>query len=290
MKNSLMIIISSNKPLYPKQLKRLYTPPKQLYIESKNWEAIVNMPMLAVVGTRRPSSYATHECARIVREIASRGVCIVGGLALGIDGIAHRAALESGGVTIAVLPAGLEHVYPSSHRQLANDIITNGGALITEHPPHAKIAYKGNFVARNRIVAGLSAAVFIPEATEKSGSLHTAQFAIESGIDVCAMPGQISNPQSAGCHHLIQAGAGLITSSDDIANIIGITAHPHSAQVTATTPEEARILTCIGKGIHDANDIQIASKLPVTQFQQTLTMLEISGKIKAGGANSWYIT
>lgn len=284
-----MIIVSPKKPFYPKQLERLHSPPQQLYIESANWESIVSMPMLAVVGTRRPSSYATHECGRIVRELAGRGVCIVGGLALGIDGIAHRAALEAGGVTIAVLPAGLNNICPSSHRQLAKDIVACGGALITEHPPQSAIAYKGNFIARNRIVAGLSAAVFIPEAAEKSGSLHTAQFAIESGIDVCAMPGQISNPQSTGCHHLIQAGAALVINSDDIANIMGIAAHPHSTNVVVASAEEARILQCIASGIHDANELQIACKLPITQFQQTLSMLEISGKIKAGGGNSWYI-
>jgi DNA processing protein len=284
-----MLILSEKNSQYPPKLQRLHSPPKQLFVESQNWEELLQMPMLAVVGTRKPSSYGASATAQLVREVASRGVCIVSGLALGTDSIAHRAVLEVGGRTIAVLPSGLESIYPATHRQLAKDIVKSGGALVTEFTPRTTAAFKSNFIQRNRIIAGLSKAVFIPEAAAQSGSLHTAQFALESGIDVCAMPGQISNPLAEGCHNLIKAGAGVITSSDDILAILGISAEHHSAQ-TANTPEEKIILDAIAQGIHDADDIFAQSTMPITQFNQTLTMLEIQGRITPRGGNTWYLS
>lgn len=283
-----MLILSEKNSQYPPQLKRLHSPPKQLFIESDNWEELLQMPMLAVVGTRKPTSYGANTTAQLVREVASRGVCIVSGLALGTDSIAHKAALEVGGKTIAILPSGLESIYPATHRQLAKNIVSSGGALVTEFTPKTTAAFKGNFIQRNRIIAGLSKAVFIPEAAAKSGSLHTAQFAIESGIDVCAMPGLISNPLAEGCHNLIKAGAGVVTSADDILAILGISAEHHNAQ-TANTLEEKLILDAITKGIHDADEIFAMCDMPITQFNQTLTMLEIQGRISPRGGNTWYL-
>jgi DNA processing protein len=287
-KDLLMLILSEKNTQYPAQLQRLHSPPKQLFVDSQNWEELLQMPMLAVVGTRKPSSYGASASAQIIREVASRGVCIVSGLALGTDSIAHNAALEVGGATIAVLPSGLDTIYPASHRQLAKDIATNGGALVTEFTPKSTLAFKSNFIQRNRIIAGISNAVFIPEAAAKSGSLHTAQFALESGIDVCAMPGLISNPLAEGCHNLIKAGAGVITSADDILAVLGISAEHHASQ-TANSPEEKQILDAITQGIHDADEIFAECTMPITQFNQTLTMLEIQGRIFPRGGNTWFI-
>lgn len=285
-----MLTLTPKHNLYPSQLNRLHSPPKQLYVNSSSWESLLAKPLLAVVGTRRPSSYAANVCAQFVRELAGKGVCIVSGLALGIDSIAHTAAIEAGGTTIAVLPSGLSTIYPASHRQLAGIIVNEGGALISEYPPNVTASYKGNFIERNRIIAGLCTAVFIPEAAAKSGSLHTAQFAIDSGIDVCVLPGQVTNPLTEGCHRLIQAGAALITSSDDIANMLGITSHPHASQMpTAATKQEAVLLELIANDIHDGEDIFAQSEMAIAEFNQTITMLEISGKIKAGSANTWYL-
>jgi DNA processing protein len=286
-----MLTITQKHNLYPNQLNRLHSAPKQLYVESSNWESLLQQPILAVVGTRRPSSYAATVCAQFVREIASKGVCIVSGLALGIDSIAHQAAIEVGGSTIAVLPAGLSTVYPASHRNLAKEIVKRNGALVSEYPSHISTAFKPHFIERNRIIAGLSSAVFIPEAAAKSGSLHTAQFAIDSGIDVCALPGSVTNPLSEGCHRLIQSGAALIATSDDITNVLGIAGNPHNVRTKiAANSEEASLIDLIESGIHDADELLQASHLAITVFNQTLTMLEITGKIRSGGGNSWYLT
>ncbi|HPD98722.1 MAG TPA: DNA-processing protein DprA [Candidatus Saccharibacteria bacterium] len=283
-----MLILSEKNQSYPSQLSRLHTPPKQLYIESHNWPEILTMPMLAVVGSRKPSPYGVSNTTQIVREVASKNICIVSGLALGTDSIAHKAALEVGGRTIAVLPSGLENVYPASHRNLAKDIVASGGALISEYTPKTNASYKGNFIQRNRIIAGLSNLIFIPEAAIKSGSLHTAQFAIDSGIDICAMPGHITNPLAAGCHNLIRSGAAIITGADDILNMLGISASERTMPMAANESEKT-LLDLIARGVHEAEILLDTSKLPVQTFHQTLTMLEITGKIKPGGANSWFL-
>ena len=276
---------------YPIRLRQLHDVPEQLHIASHYWEELAKMPMLAVVGARKPSSYGAAICAELVRHVASRGVCIVSGLALGIDGIAHRAALEVGGATIAVLPSGVASIYPASHKQLAESIIEKGGALISEYPDHQKIAHKSYFIARNRIIAGLSQAVLIPEAALKSGSLHTAKFALDAGAEVLAVPGQLTNPTAAGCNMLIKNGATLITSADDVLAALGIASSPHSdKQLTANTPEEYVLLSLIQKGVHDADDLLLQSKLKASIFNQTLTMLEITGRIAPRGGNTWYLT
>lgn len=285
-----MLTISPKHQQFPPQLQRLHSVPKQLYIASDAWPELLAMPMLAVVGSRRPTTYGASMCAQIVREVAAKGVCIVSGLALGIDSIAHSAALEVGGKTIAVLPSGLDSIYPSTHRQLAADIIAKGGALVSEYTPKTAIAFKNNFIERNRIIAGLSKLVFIPEAAAKSGSLHTAQFAIESGIDVCAMPGQITNPMAEGCHTLIKTGAAVVTGADDILNLLKISASDHTPTIVAANQEEQTILDLIVYGIHDGDELFAGAGLPIETFNQTLTMLEITGKIRPGGGNTWYLT
>lgn len=286
-----MLKITPSKPDYPKQLKQLSSTPKMLYIKSDNWSELLNMPMLAVVGSRKPTPYGVNVCQQLVRQVASRGVCIVSGLALGIDSIAHKTALEVNAKTIAVLPSGVNNIYPASHRNIASQIIKRGGALISEYQPDEKIAYKGNFVARNRIIAGISQAVLIPEAAEKSGSLHTAQFALDGGIDVLAVPGQITNPSAAGCNNLIKSGATMVTSVSDVLDVLKISSNPHAKRaITAANAEEYIILSLINKGINDGEDLCDKSKLEISTFSQTITMLEINGRIKPGGANTWYLT
>lgn len=285
-----MLTITDSSQKYPEQLRRLHAAPKQLYIDCTEWTTLLQMPMLAVVGTRKPTPYAATMCAQIVREVATKGVCIVSGLALGIDSIAHKAALEVGGKTIAVLPSGLDNIYPASHRQLAIAIIRQGGALLSEYTPKTTASYKGNFIQRNRIIAGLSQVIFIPEAAIKSGSLHTAQFAIEGGIDVCAMPGQITNPLAEGCHNLIKSGAAPITSAADVLQLLNLPSSEAPPTITAASAEERAILELIASGMHDADDLLEASEMQAHKFNQTLTLLEISGKITPSGGNTWYLT
>lgn len=244
--------------------------------------------MLAVVGSRKVSTYGRTVTEQLVRAVAARGIVIVSGLALGLDAIAHQAAIDAGGRTIAVLPCGLDSIYPRSHCQLAQAIIKQGGALISEHPPHSAIAFKGNFVARNRLVSGLAQATLITEAAEKSGSLHTANFALEQGRDVLAVPGPINSSLSVGCNNLIKTGATPITSAEDILaifNMSGSAITDHSAM--ASNAAEHTILQLLASGIRDIDDLQAAADMPATEFQQTLSMLEITGKIAAQGGGKW---
>jgi DNA processing protein len=286
-----MLNINQNNPLYPKNLTDLHSPPKQLFIESTNWANLINSPMLAVVGTRRPSSYGSAVTSKIVQEVASRGVVIVSGLALGTDSIAHKACLAVQRRTIAVLPAGLNHIYPRNHQQLAKEIINSGGALVSEYQPNDTIAAKSHFIERNRIIAGLSQAILVPEAALKSGSLHTVRFGLDAGREILAVPGQINNTQAEGTNNLIKSGALLVTNAQDVLNSLKISGLPHtSSPPMASNPNEHTILSLIISGINDGDDLLTKSGLSIDEFNQTLTMLEITGKISATGGNYWHLT
>jgi DNA processing protein len=240
---------------------------------------------VAVIGSRKPTRYGVEVAHKLAYELASREVVIVSGLALGIDAIAHRAALEAKGTTIAIMPCGLDRIHPMSHRNLAIDIIRGGGALVSEYEP-GSVPYQSNFVARNRIVAGISDAVIVIEATAKSGTMHTAGFALEQGKSVMAVPGNITSVTSEGCNNLIRSGATPITCVADVLAELGL-AEEQVGLPLGDSREEQAILTLIAAGEHDGEDIQKQSGLSPALFSQTLTMLEISGKIRALGANQW---
>jgi DNA processing protein len=206
-----------------------------------------------------------------------------------VDGIAHQAALDAGGLTIAVLPTGLDKIYPSSHQNLARRIVAQGGALMTEYENSANI-YKTNFVARNRIVASLSSAVLITEAALKSGSLHTARFALEQGIDVLAVPGNITSATSVGTNNLIKSGATPVTSIDDIVHALGLTTSQDLPKITSADPNEQLLLNLLSQGTTNGTELHLASQLSIDIFNHTLTMLEITGKIRPLGANQWSLS
>jgi DNA processing protein len=153
--------------------------------------------------------------------VAWASIPIVSGLALGVDSVAHQATLDAGGKTIAVLPGGIESIYPATHRRLAETIVRQGGALVSEYPGQLR-PHKYHFIARNRIIAGLSHAVLITEAAEKSGSLHTAQFALDQGKEVLAVPGSIFSNNSVGTHNLINQGAQLVQDAEQILNLFAL--------------------------------------------------------------------
>jgi DNA processing protein len=248
--------------------------------------------MLAIVGSRRPSSYGKNVCYTLAQEASRRGICIVSGLVLGIDSVAHKASIDTGGVTLAVLPSGYNNIYPYSHKNLADQIVKQGGALISEYEPDAKIAYKGNFIARNRIIAGISQAVLIPEAAEKSGSLHTADFALNSGIEVLAVPGQITNPMASGSNNLIKTGASMVTNISDVLRIFNLNSKPAKQNILneASNQNEYLLLKLIQEGINDGNKLQQLSDINIEVYNQTITMLELNGLVTPGGGNTWYIT
>lgn len=245
------------------------------------------LPSVAIVGSRKPTSYGREVTERIAGELAAQGIVIVSGLALGVDGIAHQATLDAGGTTIAILANGLPDISPSSHRALAEAIVTSGGAIVSEYEPGTSVrSYQ--FLARNRIVSGLSDAVLITEAAARSGTLNTAMHALEQGKELFVVPGNITSPMSAGCNYLLKQGARVATCADDIIEIIAPELiRPQTTLALGANPEETAILKLLGQGIRDGDELQRSSGLDANTFASTLTMLEINGSIRALGANQW---
>jgi DNA processing protein len=274
----------------PIELTRLPQPPKQLFISNPEFENLIKLPRLAIVGSRKISPYGRAITHRFASELAGKGVVIISGLALGVDSVAHSSCLQAGGKTIAVLPTGLDRIYPTSHTHLAQKISQNGGALVTEYPAGSD-PRREHFIARNRIIASLAEGVLITEAAEKSGSLHTARFALELGIPVLAVPGPINSPTSVGCNNLIKAGAVPITCIEDICSALKWKLDSQNPEdIHANTKQERLILTLIRSGISDGHQLLSSSELSPPEFNQALTMLEITGRIRPLGANLWAIT
>lgn len=243
---------------------------------------------VAIVGTRKPTAYGKEVAYRLSSELAAHGgVVVVSGLALGIDGVAHQGALDAGGITLAIMAGGLHEVYPARHGQLAKQIVEHGGALISEYPsgmpslPH-------QFLERNRIVSGLSDVIVVVEAASRSGTLATARHALDQGKTLMAVPGNITSPLSSGCNQLLKSGAFPVTCTKDVLQALGFEDDPKQTKLTfASNPEEQAILGILQQGIRDGDEVQQKSGLDAAVFQQTLTMLEITGKIRALGANQW---
>ncbi len=201
--------------VYPALLREIFDPPLTLYLKGA-WEESLNAPCVAVVGSRRSSTYGQNAAQMLARDLAQRGVTIISGLARGIDAAAHRGALEAGGRTVAVMGTGLDQVYPRDHRKLAQEILAAGGALVSEFPLETPPAPQ-NFPYRNRVISGLSLGVLVVEAAENSGSLITARLALEQGREVFAVPGNITSRNSFGTNYLIKgAGAKLVQQWQDI--------------------------------------------------------------------------
>lgn len=279
-------IVRSNKS-YPKRLLDISDSPKELYVLGSLQKLLTN-PCLSVVGTRKITPYGRAVTEKLVIDIAKRGITIISGLAIGVDAVAHKASLEAGGQTIAVLPCGLDKPYPSSHRQLAKHILENGGALVSEYPPGSP-PLQHNFIARNRIVSGLGDAVLVTEAAAKSGTMHTVSFALDQGKSVMAVPGNITSNLSEGTNNLIKTGATPVTSADDILQVLGINNQQLSIEILPANGSEALILDLIKSGLTDGNELQVKSDLQASEFNQMLTMMEINGKIRSIGANHWTI-
>src|SRR5919107_3255142 len=200
---------------YPSLLREIADPPVTLYVRGA-WEACLEAPCVAVVGSRRCSTYGQNVSLMLGRDLAARGVTVVSGLARGIDAAAHRGALEAAGRTVAVLGTGIDEVYPRDHRKLAGEILERGGALVSQFPLGTPPVAE-NFPYRNRIISGLSLGVVVVEAAENSGSLITARLALEQGREVFAVPGNITSRFSFGANFLIKgAGAKLVQAWQDV--------------------------------------------------------------------------
>lgn len=274
-------------------LHHIDSPPKQLFVRAQHREAfdqLMAKPRVAIVGTRMVTTYGQAVTARLARELAAHGVVIISGLAIGIDGIAHTAALDADGFTIAVLPTPVEQIYPRSHQALAQRIIDNQGALVSEYPDKSPL-YKTSFVARNRIVAGLADALLITEAAENSGTMHTATFALRQGLTVFTVPGNITSPTSAGTNNLIKQGATPVTQASDILDNLKL-AMPETfismtKRVQGSNSDEQLLIELMENGVTDGNELLRQSQLDVSRFNHHMTMMEITAKIRALGANQW---
>lgn len=281
--------LTLNTADYPVLLQNIPSPPKVLYHVGAPLKELLKRPRVAIVGTRKISAYGTQITDKLARELATQGVVIVSGLAMGVDATAHRAALDVGGLAIAVLPSPLDYILPTVNRRLAHEIIHKGGALVSEYAA-GEIAYKQNFIARNRLVSGLADIVLITEAAEKSGSIHTANFALKQGKDVLVVPGNITSSGSVGANNLIKSGAKIVTSYLDVMYSLGFEKHLTPSQsVKGRNANEQTVLDLMLQGIREGDELLSKSELATSDFNQVLTMLEIGGKIRALGANKWAI-
>ncbi len=272
---------------FPEPLRDIPSPPKQLYCRGVSLQELLTRPRVAIVGSRRVTPYGRQITEKLASQLAERDIVIISGLAIGIDAIAHQAALTAGGVAIAVLPGPVDQVYPTTNQSLADEILTKGGALVSEYAS-GEISYKQNFVARNRLVAGLAQALLITEAAEKSGSLHTARFALEQGKDVLAVPGNITSATSVGTNNLLKSGAAPVTSYIDVLHVLGLEDRATPAKtVRGRNVQEQAVIDLLARGVSDGEQLLEQSRLTISEFNQVLTMLEINGKVHPLGANHW---
>jgi DNA processing protein len=270
---------------YPTSLRSIYHPPPVLYVKGElrpedEWA-------VAMVGTRRATTYGKEVARVIAGDLARNGVTVVSGLARGIDAQAHRAALDAGGRTIAVLGCGIDRVYPSEHHRLAETIIAQG-ALVSEYalgtPPEGR-----NFPPRNRVISGLALGVVVVEAGVGSGALITADYAADQGREVFAVPGNIFNRGSQGCNALIRDGAHPVLSVEDILEVLNLTMVSRQAEVRAVVPEsetEAQLLSYITTEPIHVDELGRCSGLPIAQVSSTLALMELKGMVRqVGGMN-----
>lgn len=213
-----VVLLDHEMADYPQLLHRIDNPPPVLFV--KGSLGALSLPQLAFVGSRNATRTGLENAFSFAACLASAGIAVTSGLALGIDGRAHTGALSVDGVTVAVLGSGIDRIYPAAHQQMADQIVARGGALVSEFLPGSK-PHKSHFPRRNRIISGLSLGVLVVEAALKSGSLITARYALEQNRDVFAIPGSIHNPLSRGCHALIKDGAVLVETAEDIATELG---------------------------------------------------------------------
>ncbi|GAC1583704.1 MAG: hypothetical protein NVS3B28_03620 [Candidatus Velthaea sp.] len=255
--------------------------------------AALAAPAVAIVGTRAPSDAGRRIARRLAEDLGSAGVCVVSGLALGIDGAAHDGALAAGAPTIGVLGGGHDHFFPSRNRELAGRMIAGGGAVASPYPPHEP-ARPHQFLARNAVVAALVDAVVVVEAAARSGALNTASWAADRSITVMAFPGDIDRPKVAGCHALIRDGATLVRDAADV--LAALPSAPQQQPLRARRPRRAAaaaddppavraVLDALAQGERDAEALTGTLGLPPGLLLPTLIELEVAGRIerRSGG-------
>jgi DNA processing protein len=278
-----LTIVERHSPGYPALLEAIPDPPQRLYVRG----TIPELPMLAIVGSRRATPYGERVARRLAAGLAETGIAIVSGLARGIDSAAHRGALSAGGATVAVLATGLDRIYPPENLPLAEEIVRQG-ALVTEMPEQT-IPLPRRFPIRNRLISGLSHGVIVVEAAERSGALITARMALEQGREVLAVPGSVDNPLTVGTHRLLKDGAPLVHTVEDVLeefpSLVRAPARTraHARTRAASRPPEPELfavwelLDWVEPRHHD--DLAVQLKLDVQEVSRRLTLLEMGNYI-----------
>lgn len=268
--------LARSDPAFPPLLKAIHDPPPGLFVRGTAELALLARPAVAIVGARACSAYGRQIARSLGRELAAAGLVVVSGLARGVDAEAHRGALEAGGLTVAVLGCGIDRDYPAAHRELARQVAATG-LVLSEYAPGVEPA-PWRFPARNRIVAGLCAASVVVEARERSGALITADFALEEGREVFAVPGEITSALSAGSNALLRLGATPLTCAQDVLESYGLSAPapatPELGQLAASVFERVR------EAAAGADELARATGLGAGELAAALTELELAGVVR----------
>jgi DNA processing protein len=257
---------------YPALLAAIHDPPPQLFLRGQGESAILAQPAVAVVGARSCSSYGRSVARSLARELTASGLVVVSGMARGIDGEAHRGALDAGGITVAVLGCGIDRNYPAAHAELARRICERG-LVVSEYEPGIEPA-PWRFPARNRIIAGLCRATVVVEARERSGALITADFALEEGRDVLAVPGEITSALSDGTNALLKLGAGPVTCSGDVLEVFDLA--PAARKLPALAPAAESLLERLRDRALTADELVRSTGLDPAQSSAALMELELA--------------
>jgi DNA processing protein len=258
-------------PAFPAALRAIFDPPPGLFLRGAGATTLLDRPAVAIVGARACSAYGSHVARTFARELAGAGLVVVSGLARGVDGEAHRGALDAGGTTLAVLGCGIDRDYPAAHRELARRICVDG-LVVSEYAPGVEPA-PWRFPARNRIIAGLAQATVVVEARERSGALITADLALEEGREVFAVPGEITSALSAGTNALLRVGANVATSTAEVLEAFGLAAVEPEAP--PLSPAAERILGRLRDAPASADVLARALGLSAATVAAALTELEL---------------
>jgi DNA processing protein len=279
-------VITWEDAIYPRRLKEIDQPPPTLYVRGEL--TLEDEWAIALVGTRRMTVYGRQVADELSHFLASNHVTVVSGLARGVDAVAHQAALQAGGRTIAVLGSGVDYIYPPEHRKMAEEICKHG-ALISEYVPGTQ-PESTNFPPRNRIISGLSMATVVIEAGETSGALITATFAAEQGREVFAVPGSILAPQSKGTNRLIREGARPMLNVEEVLEVSNLEQVQEYRQARLALPAdevETKLLEVLQDEPLHVDEIQYRSGLPVDKVSATLVMMELKGMVRQAGAMTY---
>lgn len=278
-------VISVEDEDYPPLLKEIRRAPPLLFVRGS--VNALSMPQIAMVGSRNPSTGGRDNARQFAAFLAGRGFAITSGLALGVDGYAHNGALDASGITIGVLGTGIDRLYPARHKKLAQQILDNGGALVSEFPIGTS-PQPANFPQRNRIISGLSGGTLVVEAALKSGSLITARYALQQNREVFAIPGSIHNPLARGCHRLIREGATLVETARDIVEQLGgylgyqeslfTTGADQQPEMDLTNGEQ-RVLNALGHDPMDLDSLADHSEMDVGELSACLISLQLKGAV-----------